>query len=327
MSWNTAKKRFQRDLDKYPEHIRKILLQEQAKYLLPTFTHLRHIPKKDELRKIEDVGYAPGDMVYVTEGDHKGKVTSVLLYSAESDTFLLTDALRKRVVPRLYWPEGMTSHLMDYPESIPREHVKLAAKDRDENGKVLYVVADSVVMRDKYYDENHKRWLPRRFVKHHDNIEIPWPRPPQAPEDDVLLTPESVVHEKTWELQTIAKPPFPLTILRELRNPYSEFKKKSLTEAQASKLNGVEMPLSVEQKLYLARQAEKPKKRLQPLSPEIKDFIGAKMAEHINKIESPELLLHIDAMARTKIPDFQKTMNAIKQAALPTGQQASDSSL
>lgn len=301
MSWNLAKKRFQRNIDKYPEEIRRILLKENLKYNLPTFDsdETTYVPKQDRLNKLEDVGIVTGDMVYISEGKHKGKISSVLQYSSLSDSFLLTDVLKKSIIPKAMWIPNQASHLMDYPESIPKKHVKLAAKDRDEKGTVSYVVADEVIMKGKYYDDNYKRWLPRRFVKHHPSIEIPWPRPPSQPEDDALSTSKDAAYLKTHELQTIAKSPLPAGLLRELRNPYSPHKRRQLTETQARKLNAPQMPLSTEQKIYLAKKSAAPEKTVQPMSEEIQEFIGSKMAEHLSKIQNPSLLAHLEALSNS----------------------------
>lgn len=314
MSWNTAKKRFQKDLDKYPELIREVLLKKSNRFNLPTFEATRYIPKRERKTKIEQVGLASGDMVYITEGEHKGKISSVLQYTLESDSVILTDVLSKRIIPRAWWIQNQTSHVMDYPLNIPREHVKLAAKDRDDEGKVSYVVADEVVLKDKYYDDRYKRWLPRRYVKHHDTIEIPWPKPPTDIEDDRNSSTADAVFFKTYEDQSIAKSPLPHGVLGELRNPHSAHKKKVLTEVQARKLTAPRMPLSAEQKIYLAKKAQQPEKKLEPLSEEAKEFIGTKIAEHLAKIDNPAMLAHLEALSNSTIPDFEKTMEKISKS-------------
>lgn len=315
MSWNTAKKRFQKDVDKYPAALRKVLLDQTDKYTLPTFERMRYIPTHERRTTMEQVGIATGDMVYIAEGEHKGKVSPVLQYSAASDCFLLTDILAKRAIPKPMWIPNQQSFLMDYPVAIPREHVRLAAKDRDETGKVSYVVAEELIYKSKYYDDNYKRWLPRRFVKHHLNIEIPWPRPPSEPRDDELSTPKDAALLKTFELQTIAKSPLPKGLLNELRNPYSPHKKRGITEFEARKLNGVTMPLSAAQKEYLAKKSQTPEKKLTPLSEEVKDYIGAKMAEHISKIDNPALLAHLEVLSKSRVRDFETTMKKIAESS------------
>lgn len=311
MSWNTAKKRFQKDLDKYPEALRKTILAQTDRFNLPTFSSVRYVPKKERKTRMEQVGIVTGDMVYVAEGEHKGKITPVLQYSSTSDSFLLTEILDKRVIPKAMWIPNQQSYTMEYPISIPREHGRLAAKDKDETGKVTYVVAEEVELRDKYYDDRYKKWLPRRFIKHHSNIEIPWPKPPSEPVEDELSTPPETALLKTYELQTIARSPLPEGVLNELRNPHSQYKKKTLTEFQARKLNGPQMPLSAEQKIYLAKKAQVPEEKLEDLSEEAKEFIGSKIAEHLSKIESPALKAHLEALSRQNIPDFAKTMEKI----------------
>lgn len=315
MSWHTAKKRFQKDLDKLPRRLYDKLLADYNRHSLPTFENQqRVVPAHLRKTRLEHIGFASGDFAYIAEGEHKGKIATVFEYSAELDSVLLSDVTTKKIVPKSMWVENQSTHLMDYPDPVPVKNVKLAAKDKDENGNVYYVVADEVIYKDKYYDERYRRWLPKRFVKHHNNIEIPWPSPPQDPKDGDLLTPQQAVHEKTWELQSISKSPLPKGLLGELRNPYSKHKKRTLTELEARKLNAPEMPLSEEQRIYLAKKAQQPPKELRRLTPEIQDFIGEKIASHLAGITNENLLKHLDALTHAKVPDFEKTMKKIEEA-------------
>lgn len=315
MSWNTAKKRFQADLEKMSNRARGKYMNDLKKMQLPTFeTALRPIPQNERRTDLKDIGFAPGDFAYITEGPHKGTISTVLQYTSEFDQVYLSSVTSKKIIPKENWVPNQSSHLMDYPEPISAKDIKVAAKDKDEKGNVYYVVADDIVQKDKYYDSRYYRWLPKRFIKHHDAIEIPWPNPPQEQKPGALSTSPEVAKEKTWELQSIVKSPFPSKVLKELRNPYSQYKKKALSDIQARKLNAPEMPLSKEQKIYLAKKDAEPKKQLQRLSPEIQDFIGEKIANHVNKIDNPYLLAHLDALSNVKIPDFAKTMSKIEES-------------
>lgn len=315
MSWNTARKRFQRDFDHLSKSLRDSYVKETNKYTLPTFESKQAIiPKKDRKTTLEQIGFTSGDLAYIVKGEHKGTISSIFQYSPELDAVLVSDITEKKVLPKQHWVNQQTSHLLDYPKYIPRSDIRIAAKDRDEKGNVSYVVADEIIMTDKYYDDRYKKWLPKRFIKHHKNIEIPWPRPPQEPKDGELSTGEQEVFEKTFELQSFAIPPFPKAVLDQLRNPYSKYKRKVLSELQARRLNAPEMPLSKEQQIYLAKKANESKKSPQPLSEEIQDFIGQKMADHINKIDNPFLLKHLESLSSTTNPDYEKTIEEIKQA-------------
>lgn len=307
MSWNTAKKRFQRDIDKYPKALRDVYLAKTNRYTLPTFeTKQWPIPKNQRRNDLAKIGLASGDLAYITEGEKKGTISKIFQYSPELDSVLLADVTSKKLIPPQNWVEHQNSHLMDYPEYVPRSSIKIAAKDKDENGKVYYVVADDIEYRDKYYDDRYKQWLPRRFVKHHKTIEIPWPNPPLEPKDDYLSTKEPVVLEKTYELQSLAISPVPADALSQLRTPYSRHKKRVLTEIQARKMNAPSMPLSDEQKIYLAKKAAEPPKTYKPLSDEIKEFIGERIAAYMETIESPAMKRHLEALSQQKIPKDPK---------------------
>lgn len=313
MSWNTAKKRFQRDLDRYPKVVRDALVRKNNRFTLPTFENTHYVPSKERKTTLLEIGFADGDLAYIAEGPKKGTVLTIYNYLPQLDAVYLADLTSKKLLPKTNWVPNQTSHLMEYPDHIPRKNIRLAAKDKDENGKVYYVVAEDVVYKDRYYDDRYKKWLPRRFVKHHEALEIPWPNPPQEPKDDELSTAVDTVFEKTYEWQTLARAPFPAEVLGQLRNPHSSYKKKALSEADARRLNAPEMPLSREQKIYLAKKAAQPKKVLRRLSPEIQDFIGKRIADHIAKIDSPHMLAHLDALSQAPVPDFAKTMRQIEE--------------
>lgn len=308
-------KRRQFDLDRYTGATKARLFKEIMKrHVLPTMpAPIVTLPKEERFTTMEGPGIAAGDLVYVTGGKYKGKISKVIQYNKEADTLLLNEATMSVVVPKNYWTENQNSHVIDYPVPIPRKNVRLAAKERDEQGKVSYVVAEDVVLREKYYDANHKKWLARRYIKHHESIEVPWPAPMSQPKDDAYSTLTEHVFTKTHELQTVAKAPFPKSILGELRNPYSSFKKKALNESQARRLNAPEMPLSVEQRIYLAKKAQTPVKKLQPLSEEAKDLIGSKIAEHLAKIDNPLLFTHLEAVSAKTTPEFERVVGEIEK--------------
>lgn len=318
MSWSTAKGRFERDVAKLPSVLANRLSAEMTKkFALPTFDTeepLPILPKAKRITAIE-AGITSGDSVYIHSGEKKGTILTVYIYNEKTDGLVVSDINEKRLIPKLQWPKGQSTHLMDYPRFIPRDTVRLAGKEKDANGKINYVVADKVVFGEKYYDDRYKMWIPRRFVKHHPTIEIPWPNPPAKFEDGELLTLEPTVMEKTYELQTVGKLPIPAAALGQLRNPYLQYKKRTLTECQVRRMNGITMPLTIEQKIYLAKQATKPVKPIVPLLEEAKDLIGAKMAEHLNSITSPFMRAHLDALSKSTIPDFAKTMEKLQNQA------------
>lgn len=315
MSWNTSKKRFQKDAERMTDAMRQAYLKDQAKkYMLPTWDiKYFDLRKKDQV-SFKKKGFVAGDLVYIVDGEKKGEITKIFHYTSSNDCVILANSKAKRLVPKSRFIERQTSHLMDYPEYTPASNVRLVGKDKDESGKVSYLVADEIVLKDEYYDDRYKCWLPKRLVKHHEHIEIPWPLPAQEYQDDALSTPTNVAHEKTYELQSLAKSPLPLGVLHELRNRYSKHKTRMLNSLDISKLNAPDMPLTKEQKIYLANIAKKPaKKPLEPLSEEIKDFIGDRIASHISKIDNPHLLSHLDAVSNLKAKGLEETLAKIEQ--------------
>lgn len=304
MSWNTAKKRFVRDVERLPTRIRDAFHRSQLDFALPSFD--KQLPptqvNKSQQKSSVETGITEGDIVYITQGDHKGEIATVNKYIPIYDAYVLSNSTSKRIFHKSNWVEGQSSHLIDFPNFIPRENIKLAGKEKDpESGKSTFLVADEIELKDKYYDDRYKMWIPRRFIKHHDTIEIPWPNPP-AVQDGTLSTAEDTVFEKSYELQTIAKPPMPIEALAQLRNPHSKHKKRIFTKMQVGRIAVPDMPLSVEQKIYLARKSKAEEagevKKVKKLSPEVIDFVGQRIAEHINKIDNPAMLEHLEGLAK-----------------------------
>lgn len=311
MSWVVSRSRFKRDINKLPSHLRQQWLKQQEATALPTFKGFfpERVPRSQQKTRFE-AGITEGDLAYVTEGKHKGKIAEVLAYSPEFDAVSLANISTKKLLPKPFWPEGQTSHVYDFPDYIPRSKVRVVGKSK-EDGRIFYMVAEEVVMGKPQYDDRYKRWIPERYIKHHDYL-LPWPNPAKL-NDGELSTLEDKVTERTFEFNTIGKSSIPKELVNQLRNPYSKYKKRQLDGLQVAKLNGPEMPLTIEQKIWLAKQAEKPKKKLYPLSEQVKEFIGSKMAEHLNKIESPELRHHLEVLSKVKIPDFEKTLKIIEE--------------
>lgn len=305
--------RFVKSMEKLSPALRENVIKQRERMSLPTHSPRRYIPKAERKHDLKERGIAKGDYVYITKGQYKGTLTRVYDYEESLGSFTTHDALKQVIVPREFWADGQTSPLIRAPEPIPQEHVKLAAREVDDKGSIKHFVVDEVVYKGEYYDDRYKKWMPRRFVKHHEHIEVPWPTPDNDYVDSGRAAKESEAHYKTFELQTIAKPLIPQGVLNELRNPYSKHKKKILSDVEARRLNEPTMPLTPEQKIYLAKKAKEPKKELEPLSEEVKEFIGQRMAEHLSRIENPNLLAHLEALSKVQIPDFKKTMQKIEE--------------
>lgn len=82
------------------------------------------------------------------------------------------------------------------------------------------------------------------------------------------------------------------------------------------------MPLTIEQKIWIAKNQENQaenKPEYEPLLEEIQEFIGKKMADHLNKIESPELRYHLDVLSNSVSREFQKTLDIIEKSKKSRG--------
>lgn len=256
------------------------------------------VREEKQFKSLEDWKYTVGDKVMIVKGALKGTVTSIIRTQKETNGFMLEDGPTKEVViPPNYWLQSESSHVVEYPKVVTSEYFKLVGTIKDEtSGESRQIAANDVVFRGKYWDEDYKKMMPYRCIKNKEEYIIPWPRP-DKPEDDKFCTEEAVALERTYEPVSIFESDIPSDL--NLRDPLAkrksrfERKQQLLTKKDLKLLQSPAMPYSDTKKAFFSERAEIRSKQITEMSAEVADFIGKRVADHLNKIKDPYMWQYI----------------------------------
>lgn len=230
--------------------------------------------------------YMPGDRVQVLSGEDKGKVGKIASLAKDSNAVYvegLGGTTRVVVPPHAFFP-GQTRPVVDAPNMIKAENIRLVASIREENGAEKDVAVHSVSLSGEYYDADYNKYLPYRRLTHDPEVIIPWPRPENPLAKSEFATPADVVEERTFFPNSILEPPLPEAALSQVRNKYSRFKRRApITAKDVREMTAPEMPLTATKKAYLAELKAKRSAPRPQLNTEITDFIGDEIAKGLQK--------------------------------------------
>ncbi|ODV97804.1 hypothetical protein PACTADRAFT_47657 [Pachysolen tannophilus NRRL Y-2460] len=308
MTWTAASKRFGVNMERLPPNLRRFFENFQLRGQIPAMrSDLPTLPENKRLKTMEDWKFAVGDQVLIMKGKLKGTITKIVKLQPASNGFYLEDGPTKKIViPKEYWNQTQDSHVMDYPKVVDRSYFKLLGTVEDPNTKQKkYIAANDIVLRGKYWDENYKKMLPYRCIKNKEDIRIPWPKP-EPIEDDAYCTPEAKVMERTYFPTSIVLSELPADLKDSLRPPLSKSSKSKydkyyLRGPDIKRLTKPNMPIPEHlRKLREEKELLKNKKALK-LTPEIEDFIGKKVADHLNKNDNPHIKAYIEKVSGDNI--------------------------
>lgn len=280
-----AGSRFLKQFDKRPKH----LLQHFEKYekkAMPEFLK-PSLPRVDEDSKFKSETewmFLPGDRVVIMKGELKGQIACIHQHDKETNGYILDEngPTKTVPVPKQFWQEGQTSHITSFPIPLQQDDLKLVADIEDSNkpGEFKTVAVRNIVFRDRYFDKNYKKFMPYRCVAGQEDLVIPWPKP-EYQEDRELATNSQIAREQTFWFESIVKSPIPQAALLTIRNPYSKYKRGTLTSRDIAKLVEPKMPLTETKKAFISerkRLAEQSKQI--KLSDDDKEKIGAAIYQH-----------------------------------------------
>ena len=253
---------------------------------LPPFlrTDLPTVPEDRQYKDEKDWVFLPGDRVVIMNGECRGNIARVRSHNKETNSYLLDDngPSRRVAVPKFYWEEGQTTHVVSMPTPVLKRDLRLVADidDPDNPGRVKTVAVENVTFKGKYYDENYRKMMPYRCVYVQPDLIIPWPKP-EEPEEGSLSTSGEAAREQTFWVDTIVKNTIPEKAFLTIRNPHSKYRRGKLTGRDIRKLVAPDMPLTETKKAYLAEK-EMLRSRPKPeLTEEDKIAIGEKVLEHL----------------------------------------------
>lgn len=279
--------RFLKQVEKRPKH----LLQHFKKYeekSMPEFL-LPSIPRIEDAEKYQsekEWKFMPGDRVVVMKGKWRGQTSIIQQHDLETNGFILDEngPTKTVPVPKQFWSEGQTSHMVTFPVAVEQKDLKLVADIDDPTvpGKTKTVAVRDIVFRGSYYDENYKKVMPYRCVAGQEDLIIPWPKP-EPKEDGELATDPDTTREQTFWFDSIVKNPIPQGALLTIRNPKSKYRRGTLTAKDIARLVAPKMPLTETKKAYIKERQELSAQPKRKLTDEDKELIGSAVYEHFKE--------------------------------------------
>ncbi|KAF8243996.1 hypothetical protein K440DRAFT_560043 [Wilcoxina mikolae CBS 423.85] len=268
------------------------------------FDQLRVIPPAvPENHRIKYWNIVEKDRVVVLKGPDRHKIGVVKMLDKENNTVLVEGM---NMMP-VKVPDAFKSLEPNQPNVIFREQplhyndVRLVVPLPDPETKqlrdtIVANIAMSKVFHDKREDE--KRWT--RYIKG-TSISIPWPKKQEKEEFDQTADTRIMDVETVTYTPSLLRPPFPPTVIDELRNRYSYFRtrhdpeyvqKVEQMEAAKKALEGATIKTPVQ--LLNKKLREEKKARGKPvLTPEIMEQIGRVMAQNrpelLERVKQPQM--------------------------------------
>ncbi|KAJ6020892.1 hypothetical protein N7540_006396 [Penicillium herquei] len=187
---------------------------------------LMHPPAIPKHLRRKAILFAAGDRVCVIRGRDKGRIDEITQVNRENETVVVKDVNVADInVPE--WAKasmGIESDTISQPLPIPIDNVRHVIA-LDVNNSTKDHIVQHAYAAGPYMERSSGSKLPRfsRYVSGLD-IEIPWPTEPE-PQFDVgeFDTRGNEVSKVSW-IPSLDAPPFPSTVIDELRNKYSRFR-------------------------------------------------------------------------------------------------------
>ncbi|KAG7735015.1 hypothetical protein KL948_000581 [Ogataea haglerorum] len=292
-----------RMLERLPKHFRDLLISRIDQSQIPALrTNGKVVLEEQRYTRPEQWKVLEGDRVMFAKGPNKGKFGKVLGLHPSFNT-IYTDIAESKplVIPKQLWQDGQNGYLIDFPKTVSPDDVKVVATLVKEDGTEYDIVAEEVIFKGKYFDEDYKKMMPIRRVKYHEHIIIPWPRPDPA-EDCAFSTPPEVAEERTHSENSILKfeqpADFTIESLRDpvMKRPY-KWDKQVLKKGDITKLTAPGMPYSETQKAMFEERKQIRESQITEMSAEVMEFIGSRVAEHLNNVTDPNFKHYVEKVS------------------------------
>ncbi|KAF2771225.1 hypothetical protein EJ03DRAFT_36887 [Teratosphaeria nubilosa] len=248
-----------------------------------------HVPDVEHKNRPKWYSIQQGDRVVVVKGRDRGKIALVERVDGEKCGV----SLKGVNMVDLKIPEYLRKERDDFDQkpiqsaarTTPIENVRLVYPFPDpQTGVPRDVVIERVEHVNYFYDKVERKWNKGDRIIPGTNTIIPWPECADTqyedyPDDTLRIT----VEEQTFR-PWLLHPPMPLSVINELRNPYSKFRtrhdfdyieQKELEDARMEKrkglIKGMRTPL---QELAEVRRKQKEVERSKELTEEQLKRIG-----------------------------------------------------
>ncbi|CCE62786.1 hypothetical protein TPHA_0D01460 [Tetrapisispora phaffii CBS 4417] len=262
--------------------------EKLRKLSLPEFLSVGVSPvEKSEMYKTEkDWKFLPGDRVVLLKGSKKGSICYIKSQERSSNGYILDDngPSKSVPIPKEFWVAGQKSHMLNVPVPVKQSEIKLVADidDPANPGATKTVAVRDVVFKGNYYDENYKKVLPYRQVSGMPDLIIPWPKPEASKTNSSLGTSPEVAREQTFWVDSIVKNTIPVNAFLTIRNPYSKYRRGTLTSKDIARLVAPKMPLTESKKEYIRDRQKLSQIRRPKLTDAEKEQIGETILKHIS---------------------------------------------
>lgn len=254
--------RILKQMENPPPGIRRKRLKDIRRTSPPFLqSDLPVVPQERRYKTLKDWEYLPGDRVVITKpGEFYGHICKVRSHNVECNGYELDEngPTRVVVIPKMFWQEGQTTHVMKVPQTLRREDLKLVVDIDDplKPNHLKTVMVQNVVISGSYYDKQFKKYMPYRYVHGNKDSIIPWPQPAAKEEGD-LSTPPNVTREQTYWIDSMVENPVPKKAIYTLRNVHSKYHRGKITLQDLKKLVAPKMiePIPDEKLMALKRPA------------------------------------------------------------------------
>ncbi|KAJ5157483.1 uncharacterized protein N7482_008583 [Penicillium canariense] len=212
---------------------------------------LMHAPRLPQHRRRKHILFAPGDRVCIIRGRDQGKIEEVTQVNEDNETLLIKN-INEADITAPEWAKasyGIKTDVVTQPLPVPMDDVRLVFAMTDGANTKDYIVQHAYAGK-PYLEQPSWSKLPKftRYVSGL-NVAIPWPIEEEPNhEEGQYDTTRMEVEENTW-VPSLDNPPFPSTIMDELRNKYSRFRTRHDEEYVREKI------MDEYRQEYLASQA------------------------------------------------------------------------
>lgn len=291
--------RYYKNLEKRPQQraIRRLEMTKQV----PEFykNMIEHNVDKTEMLKPNEWLFKTGDRVQIQTGADKGRVGKISQIFEESNRVVVEGlgGSTRVLLPTQAFQPGQTHPIVNMPNSIPVNDLRLVVSDVNEEGKEKDYVVHSLTLEGEKYDPDYNDFLPIRRLANDPDTIIPWPRPEEPLKPSVFATSADVVGQRTFFPNSLLEPPIPTAALSQIRNVHSKFKRRPVVTAEDLKrMTPPVMPTPLGKKEYKAKLAavkRTVKKAEGKEWKDIQDFVGSEIEKGLqDRLVQEEAALH-----------------------------------
>lgn len=249
---------------------------------------------------LDELPFTVGDRVQIISGPHKDKIGRIVDRLGYGNAFRIEGISSKLAIIPVEAQLSDTEPVFNMPDSFDYKNLRLVSTIQGADGKNEDVAIHSVSLgRRKVYDSLGNRYIKERFATHDPSIVIPWPsnQPEKVdtenPNKACFATQGEDVEARTYFPASIRDGPLPLYAVSQVTNVYSKHKRHRyaprVTEEDLARTADPVMPQPPKTKELLRKLREMPRPDLAQFSPEVEEFLGARIKAGLEKRKVKEI--------------------------------------